>query len=182
MDLVEALKWDCMITDPPNGGALCAGGMSGIFGGPAVINLAWIHGLTGIIFAGSQQVGMYRAPREMGFVFIEGHQAQPVLFYGVQSDDLISRAPEQPDVRHPGAKPVEWFTWAVAKTTGTVLDPFMGSGTCGIACAELKRPFIGIEVVEQYFDLACERIEKAYNSRRGAPEFILPGAPVGSRT
>ena len=40
-----------------------------------------------------------------------------------------------------------------------VLDPFMGTGSCGIACKELKRDFIGIEIDEQYFDIAKERIE-----------------------
>ena len=39
-----------------------------------------------------------------------------------------------------------------------VLDPFMGSGTTGLACLELKRRFIGIEINEQFFNMACERI------------------------
>jgi site-specific DNA-methyltransferase (adenine-specific) len=43
----------------------------------------------------------------------------------------------------------------------TVLDPFMGSGTTGVACMQLHRNFIGIEISEQYFDLAKERIEDA---------------------
>ena len=44
----------------------------------------------------------------------------------------------------------------------TVLDPFMGSGTTGVACAKLGRKFIGIEIEERYFDIACKRIEDAY--------------------
>lgn len=44
----------------------------------------------------------------------------------------------------------------------TVLDPFMGSGTTGIACKELNRNFIGIELDEEYFNIAKERIEKSY--------------------
>jgi site-specific DNA-methyltransferase (adenine-specific) len=43
----------------------------------------------------------------------------------------------------------------------TVLDPFMGSGTTGVACVETGRKFIGIEISEKYFDIACKRIEKA---------------------
>ena len=43
----------------------------------------------------------------------------------------------------------------------TILDPFMGSGTTGVACANLGRKFIGIEIDEKYFDIACERIEAA---------------------
>lgn len=44
-----------------------------------------------------------------------------------------------------------------------VLDPFMGSGTTGVACAKLGRKFIGIELEEKYFDISCKRIEEAYN-------------------
>jgi DNA modification methylase len=44
----------------------------------------------------------------------------------------------------------------------SVLDPFMGSGTTGVACAQLGRKFIGIEIEPKYFDIACRRIEQAY--------------------
>jgi hypothetical protein len=44
---------------------------------------------------------------------------------------------------------------------GTILDPFMGSGTTGVACAQLGRKFIGIEIEPKYFDIACKRIEAA---------------------
>lgn len=44
----------------------------------------------------------------------------------------------------------------------TILDPFMGSGTTGVACAKLGRKFIGIEIEPKYFDIACRRIEEAY--------------------
>jgi site-specific DNA-methyltransferase (adenine-specific) len=42
-----------------------------------------------------------------------------------------------------------------------ILDPFMGSGTTGAACLETGRKFIGIEINEQYFDIACTRISSA---------------------
>lgn len=41
----------------------------------------------------------------------------------------------------------------------TVTDPFMGSGTTGVACARLGKSFVGIERERKYFDIACERIE-----------------------
>jgi DNA modification methylase len=44
----------------------------------------------------------------------------------------------------------------------TILDPFMGSGTTGVACVKLGRRFIGIELDPGYFDITCERIRKAY--------------------
>jgi DNA modification methylase len=50
--------------------------------------------------------------------------------------------------------------------TQTILDPFMGSGTTGVACANLGRKFIGIEIEEKYFDIACERITAAYAQGR----------------
>ena len=48
------------------------------------------------------------------------------------------------------------------KDAKTVLDPFMGSGTTGVACAQSGRTFTGIERERKYFDIACERIERAY--------------------
>lgn len=70
------------------------------------------------------------------------------------------------DVReHPTQKPVGVMEWCInhlPDTAQTILDPFMGSGTTGVACAKLGRKFIGIELNEQYFDIACKRIEKAY--------------------
>ena len=51
----------------------------------------------------------------------------------------------------------------------TVIDPFMGSGTTGVACAKLGRKFIGIEIEPKYFDIACERIRKAYDQ----PDFFI---------
>ena len=53
--------------------------------------------------------------------------------------------------------------WCVLKTKGKIIDPFMGSGTTGVACAKLGRKFIGIELDEDYFNIACERIRKAYD-------------------
>lgn len=43
----------------------------------------------------------------------------------------------------------------------TILDTFMGSGTTGVACMNLGRKFIGIEIEKKYFDIACERIDMA---------------------
>ena len=68
--------------------------------------------------------------------------------------------------QHPTAKPVELMQWCVQKTAGTILDPFMGSGTTGVACANLGRKFIGIEIEPKYFDIACSRIDAAYRQGR----------------
>ena len=55
--------------------------------------------------------------------------------------------------------------WWAADEGETVLDPFMGSGTTGVACARLGRKFIGIEIHEPYFDIACRRVEEAQRQR-----------------
>tara|TARA_R110000824_G_scaffold223008_1_gene410761 strand:- start:91 stop:696 length:606 start_codon:yes stop_codon:yes gene_type:complete len=69
----------------------------------------------------------------------------------------------EPDRVHPTQKPVAVMEWCVSWTKGAVIDPFMGSGTTGVACAKLGRKFIGIELEPKYFDIACERIQKAYD-------------------
>lgn len=67
-------------------------------------------------------------------------------------------------VGHPTQKPLAVMRWTLAELglCGTVIDPFMGSGTTGVACAQLGRKFIGIEIEPKYFDIACRRIEQAY--------------------
>ena len=55
---------------------------------------------------------------------------------------------------------MRWCLGFVPKAR-TILDPFMGSGTTGVACAQLGRRFIGIEIDRGYFDIACERIAAA---------------------
>ena len=65
---------------------------------------------------------------------------------------------------HPCPKPKGFNMWLCSRAAprgGTIIDPFMGSGTCGVACADLGRKFIGIEIEPKYFDIACERIERA---------------------
>lgn len=63
---------------------------------------------------------------------------------------------------HPTQKPLEVMRWCVDKTKGSVVDPFMGSGTTGVACAKAGRAFVGIELEPTYFDIAIKRIREAY--------------------
>ena len=65
---------------------------------------------------------------------------------------------------HPHQKPIAVMEWAVrlgAPEGGTILDPFMGSGTTGVACMKTGRKFIGIEIDKGYYDIAKRRIEEA---------------------
>lgn len=65
-------------------------------------------------------------------------------------------------VDHPTQKPLKLVYRLVEGTSGTILDPFMGSGTTGVACVKVGRKFIGIELEPKYFDIAVRRIEQAY--------------------
>jgi DNA modification methylase len=64
---------------------------------------------------------------------------------------------------HPTQKPVPVMRWALmqVRDAATVCDPFMGSGTTGVACVHEGRRFVGIERERRYFDVACERIAQA---------------------
>ena len=69
---------------------------------------------------------------------------------------------------HPTQKPVRLMTWCIdqIKTRGPVCDPYMGSGTTGVACADLGIVFVGIEKEPRYFDVACRRIDNAYRQQQ----------------
>lgn len=73
---------------------------------------------------------------------------------------------------HPTEKPISLMLEIITDFTAPnqiILDPFMGSGTTGVACAKLGRKFIGIELDERYFDIAVKRIEDAY----AQPDFFV---------
>jgi len=73
--------------------------------------------------------------------------------------------------QHPTQKPISLMEWCLSFTKGkTILDPFMGSGTTGVACVRLDRKFIGIEIEPKYFDIACKRIEQEYKQ----PKLFKP--------
>lgn len=64
---------------------------------------------------------------------------------------------------HPTQKPLAIMAWCLGfvPEARTILDPFMGSGTTGVAAIQLGCKFIGIERDERYFEIACKRIEQA---------------------
>lgn len=65
---------------------------------------------------------------------------------------------------HPTQKPVGLMKWCINHLPDgcdTILDPFMGSGTTGVASVNLGRKFVGIEIEQRYFDIACKRISEA---------------------
>ena len=83
---------------------------------------------------------------------------------GMAARNIYSEMPPR-NRQHPNEKPVsmvEHFLRLHSVSHNTILDPFMGSGTTGVACVKLGRKFIGIELEPKYFDIACQRIEDAY--------------------
>ena len=142
-----------------------------------------------LIFCGTRRLSEYPAAKDIGGIICPnggGRSAwgfgcyHPALMYGgspyiaagkgarptatVMYHPGMHVTGEREGNDHPCPKPIAFMDWAVevASLDGeTVLDPFMGSGTTGVACARLGRKFIGIEIHEPYFDIACRRIEEA---------------------
>jgi len=83
-------------------------------------------------------------------------------FFPKKRPSDIIRAPRTANINHPTEKPVQLMRAIIEWTDGRVFDPFMGSGSTGVACAKMGREFIGIENEQKYFDIACKRIEEAY--------------------
>lgn len=80
---------------------------------------------------------------------------------------------------HPTEKPVGLMGQLIRKVPDIILDPFMGSGSTGVACVKAGRQFVGVESDEGYFDIACERIRKAY----AQPDmFVKPPQTVHEQT
>jgi DNA modification methylase len=137
-----------------------------------------------VVTPGNANAFKYDPPRAMGSIFYPSGAnsgpwgfvcSQPLFFYGKDPYlmNALGRLPsafsttEATDrsVEHPCPKPIgtmKWLVQRVSMANETILDPFMGSGTTGVACAKLGRKFIGIEIEPKYFDIACRRIEAAY--------------------
>ena len=95
-----------------------------------------------------------------------GQRSTASSAWGLNKSDDMSK---EKNILHPCPKPLQFMNWMLGKASKEaeiVLDPFMGSGTTGVACANLGRKFIGIEIEPKYFDIACERIDNAYRQKR----------------
>jgi site-specific DNA-methyltransferase (adenine-specific)/modification methylase len=98
---------------------------------------------------------------------------ETVWFYPARKRDIIRHkwagifGTEKEDIKkrmHPTQKPIRLMQDVILKLSGSpqiILDPFMGSGTTGVACVNLRRRFIGIEINPAYFDIVLQRISAA---------------------
>ena len=152
---------------------------------PALVKSLEASAGRGLVTPGCRCMFDYPRPRAIGGFFqpaavgmspwgFAGYN--PVLFYGKDPRDgkgqssVMTTLTEPPSNReHPCAKPDGAMLWMVNKASlsgAVILDPFMGSGTTGVACVNLGRKFVGIEIEPRYFDIACRRIEEAYRQPR----------------
>ena len=111
--------------------------------------------------------------------FTNAKRPAKVFKYSIHQHNCDER-----DKAHPTQKPVPLMEWCLSLVSEakTVCDPFMGSGTTGVACARMGLQFVGIERERKYFDIACRRIEQAYaqprlfeNAKVGAGETAVQG-------
>jgi DNA modification methylase len=96
---------------------------------------------------------------------------QPILYYGKDpyggsgsKPDSFSATDGAEKIDHPCPKPIGQMRKILARSTllgELICDPFMGSGTTGVAAIELGRKFVGIEIEQKYFDISCKRISQA---------------------
>jgi DNA modification methylase len=179
MEIMPALgKVDAVVTDPPYGISINKSNRLSVsrgFGGqtwdeqPA--DMSWLvpMGVPAIVWGGNYfDLPAHRAPlvwdkNNAGRDFADFEMAWTNL-------DIVARRfvmrPMNMDggKLHPTQKPEELMKWCLSFLSEgiTVMDPFMGSGSTGVACVKTGRSFIGIEQHEPYFDIAVERIRKAY--------------------
>ncbi len=112
--------------------------------------------------------------KRMGGDFSDGELAWTNLDMVLRS---ITYCNKEHGKEHPTQKPIRVMLWCLGflPDAETILDPFMGSGTTGVACVQLGRKFIGIEIEPRYFDIACKRIEDAH---RQGDLFVPKPAPA----
>lgn len=190
MEVLPTLgKVDAVITDPPYGiGASAGTGKYGRLKVEAGSDLGWdmavpsVDLLAAVIAAGHRAVvfgGNYFAlpPTRNYLIWDKGAGFKGRDFAEcemawcswdgnarVLSYDPLARGDYRGSKKeHPTQKPVSVMAWAInhAGASETILDPFAGSGTTGVAAVQMGRKFIGIEREPKYFEIACKRIEEA---------------------
>lgn len=179
-DIIEMLlgTFDAVVTDPPYGINInksnrlsISRGHGGESWDDQAADMSWLPplGIPAIVWGGNYfDLPAHRAPlvwdkNNAGRDFADFEMAWTNL-------DMVARRivyrPMNMDggKEHPTQKPIDVMKWCVSHLPPhavTILDPFMGSGTTGVAAVKLGRKFIGIEREPKYFDIACRRISEA---------------------
>jgi site-specific DNA-methyltransferase (adenine-specific) len=186
MDILPSLEQvDAVVTDPPYGIGFAAqptkwqrrAGQLAEKWDDAVA-----EDLGPVLAAGKEQIvwggNYYRLPPCRGVLSWFKPDAPPSMGHFELAWTSLNRTAQQLSwsigatnaerVGHPTQKPLRIMEWCLSflPDAKTIIDPFMGSGTTGVACMNLGRKFIGIEIEPKYFDIACERIAAAQNQGR----------------
>jgi DNA modification methylase len=124
-----------------------------------IVNLSWIYSIAPPDWLMCWYKGSPGTAGWMGF-----NDWEPLLVYGkvkgLQMHDYFYAQPEAFTNGHPCPKPLSWAKWIIKRIPGTILDPFMGSGTTLVAAKELGRKAIGIEIEEKYCEIAVRRLRQ----------------------
>ena len=99
---------------------------------------------------------------------------EPHLVYGRTRNRMYMHdyfqtkaSPKKGEFNHPCPKPIEWATWIIeraAQENDLIVDPFVGSGTVCVAAKQLNRKYVGIDISEEYCEIARKRLEE-YNEK-----------------
>ena len=187
LDILPTLgKVDAVITDPPYGlGDKMQGGTKRFRTGEGGLNTlgAWdakpVDGLLDLLVGVADTVmvwggNYYDMPASRGWlVWVKANSVPSMASLEMcwTNRDMNAKHFEHAcggwDREHPTEKPIALMRWCVEKAgkAWSILDPFMGSGTTGVAAVQMGRAFVGIEQDAKYFDIACRRIEQAYAQR-----------------
>ena len=121
----------------------------------------WEEGSKGFIFWHKHQPVANFSKGELAWTNIN----MPAKFIDFPYFGGIEGRTKASEKRHPTQKPIPVMQDCLGflPDAETILDPFMGSGTTLVACAKMGRKGIGIELDPEYFEIACERVQKAYD-------------------
>jgi DNA modification methylase len=186
-DIIGALKFDAICTDPPYGIGITKSnrlatsrGLGGKSWDDEPADLSILPDVPSIIWGGNYfDLPAHRAPlvwdkNNAGRDFADFEMAWTNL------DMVARRFVMRPMLMdggklHPTQKPVALMEWCLGflPDAKTILDPFMGSGTTLVACQKLGRQGIGIELDPDYFEIACRRVDEATRQ----PDLFIQPAP-----
>ena len=198
-------KVDAVVTDPPYGllGADTEKNSYSTFSDEPLIVEALVKAVIDgidydrfVMTPGQKMMFRYPEPTAVGvFYYPAGTGScswgfvgwQPIFYYGKdpflqdgrgRASNSFYATDSAEKNGHPCPKPINQWTKLVRRVSREkelIADPFMGSGTTGVACVKTGRKFIGIEIEPKYFDIACRRIQAALD----APDmFVEPPKPA----
>ncbi len=175
LPILESGSVDAVVTDPPYGVNMLRGDShvkGRLKGDERPPDVRWINGYPAIVWGGNNFCD--QLPRSTGWLVwykyacakSEHSQAELAWTNCVKtvrhwSEQFTGFMRQREGQFHPTQKPTGLLRWCLSfLPNGTnILDPFMGSGTTGIACVQTGRCFVGIEIDEGYFNIAQRRIE-----------------------